>query len=333
MTEFIMPPVRYGSDGHERRVGYEIEYAGVDIDASADIVHRLAGGTLEKCNPFHYEIRDSAYGRFSVEIDASLLHEQEYEKYLDRTGIDLDQLDLRAPLEKLLRSVATIMVPHEIVTPPLALSDMHVIDDIRAELVKAEARGTRESVLYGFGVHLNPELPDTGATSLLAHLRAYCLLYDWICRHSKIDWSRRVGPYINRYPDDYIDLIMQVDYAPNRSQLADDYVRLVPSRNHALDMLPALVALEGDRLLTKVKEPALIKPRPAFHYRLPNCLIGDPDWRVADEWNTWVRVEKLAANAALLEELMQAYRRYRGSWFTQLRGDWPEQVDAIISDL
>lgn len=330
MTEFAMPPVQQGPSGQLRRVGYEIEYAGVDIETSAAIVNDIAGGTLKRTNPFHYDIVDTPHGDFSVEIDATLLHEQAYEKYLKQVGIDIDSLDLRAPLEKLLRSVATIIVPHEIITPPLPLTRMHIIDEIRAALVTVEARGTRESVLYGFGVHINPELPADTAESLLAHLRAYCLAYDWICRQSQVDWSRRIGPYINRYPEQYVELIMQPDYEPTRAQLARDYVHHIPSRNHALDMLPALVYLESDTILQLTREPVLIKPRPTFHYRLPNCLIGDPDWRVAHEWYYWVLVEELAADSERLKSIMQDYWQHKASWLPTLFHSWPDIVNGYL---
>ena len=330
MTDFLRPPLTRNADGQERRVGFEIEYAGVDIDTSAAIVEQIAGGRLERTNPFHYDLLGTAFGDFVIEIDASILHEQAYEKYLTQVGIDLDNLDLRGPLEKLLRSLATMVVPHEIVTPPLPLSRMELIDDVRAELVAAKARGTTESVLYGFGVHINPELPATDTDTLLAFMRAYGLLYDWICKQSHIDWSRRIGPYIKPWPDDYLKLILEPDYKPTRSRLADDYVRYIPSRNHALDMLPVLTYLEGKRLLPRCKEPALIKPRPAFHYRLPNCLIGEPDWRIAHEWYYWVTIERLAADRSLLTKLMQAWRQHEASWLDHLLHSWPEIVDGHI---
>ncbi len=333
MNEFIQPPFRHTAEGRERRVGYEIEYAGVDLDTSANIVNSIAGGRLERTNPFHYDLRDTAFGDFSIEVDASILHEQAYEKYLIQAGINIDSLELRGPLENLLRSVATIVVPHEIVTPPLPLDCMTLIDDIRASLVNAEARGTSESVLYGFGVHINPELPTADSDSLLAFMRSFSLLYDWICKQSKVDWSRRIGPYIKPWPDEYIKLIMQPDYNPTRPQLADDYVHAIPSRNHALDMLPALTQLEGQRLLHHLKEPELIKPRPAFHYRLPNCLIGDPDWRIAHEWRYWVMIERLAADGERLTELMQAWRQHETSWLPHLLESWPGIVDAHLPEL
>lgn len=333
MTDFLMPPVRHGPSGQLRRVGYEIEYAGVDIETSARIVNEIAGGTLKRTNPFHYDIRDTGYGDFSIEVDATLLHEQAYEKYLEHAGIDIDNLDLRAPLEKLLLTIANMFVPHEIITPPLALDSMDIIDSIRAALVEMEARGTSESILYGFGVHINPELPAEDADTLLAHLRAYCLLYDWICKQSRVDWSRRIGPYINHYPEEYIELIMQPDYKPSRRQLAHDYIYHIPSRNHALDMLPALVYLEGNELLPLAREPGMIKPRPAFHYRLPNCLIGDPHWQVAHEWHYWVMVERLAANTERLTQIMNDYRQNKASWLHSIFHPWPDVINGHIEAL
>ncbi|MDZ7734735.1 MAG: amidoligase family protein [Gammaproteobacteria bacterium] len=127
MSEFMQPPVTTNADGRERRVGYEIEYAGVDLDTSAAIVKDIAGGRLERTNPFHYDLRDTEYGDFSIEVDASILHEQAYEKYLSQVGIDIDTLDLRAPLEKLLRSVATVVVPHEMSNATVA-AQSHAVD-------------------------------------------------------------------------------------------------------------------------------------------------------------------------------------------------------------
>jgi hypothetical protein len=43
-------------------------------------------------------------------------------------------------------------------------------------------------------------------------------------------------------------------------------------------------------------ERELIKPRPAWHYRLPNCLIDDPEWSLARPWSEWVTIERLAAD-------------------------------------
>lgn len=328
MSEFRSPPVTKNPDGIERRVGYEIEYAGVDMEEAASLLRDVVGGEIERGNPFHFDLRGSEFGDFVIEVDAQVLHEQTYESYLRSVGIDIDKLDLRGPVETLIGSLASIAVPQEIVTPPLPLSRMSLMEDIRAALVGAKARGTGDSVLYGFGVHINPDLPATSAASLLAHLRAYCLLFDWIVERDGVDWSRRIGPFIRRYPQEYVDLLMQTDYAPDRAQLAQDYVTHMPSRNYALDMLPVLVELEGESLLETVKQAELVKPRPAFHYRLPNCQIGDPAWRIANAWNDWVEVERLAADADRLEVVMQAYREHREAWLTPLVQSW----SSIVAD-
>ena len=332
MSEFHSPPQCALSAGNERRVGYEIEYAGVDMDDAASLLRDVVGGEIKRSNPFHYELCDTRFGDFVIEIDARILHEQEYERYLRGVGIDIDKLDLRGPVEALIGSLASIAVPQEIVTPPLPLSCMDVMEDIRSALVDAKARGTSNSVLYGFGVHINPDLPSPEASSLLAHLRAYCLLYDWICERGEIDWTRRIGPFIRPYPQGYVELLMQSDYAPDRAQLASDYVAHMPSRNYALDMLPALVELEGKNLLQTVKHAELVKPRPAFHYRLPNCDIANPEWRIADVWNDWVEVERLAADAPRLEEVMQAYRAHQSGWVKPLIQRWSSIVSGYVND-
>ena len=48
--------------------------------------------------------------------------------------------------------------------------------------------------------------------------------------------------------------------------------------------------------MDRVEDPHLVKARPAYHYRLPNCLVDEPTGRSRREWNTWVTVERLAAN-------------------------------------
>ena len=67
-----------------------------------------------------------------------------------------------------------------------------------------------------------------------------------------------------------------------------------------LEELGTLAYLDRDRVMRAAKERHLIKGRPAFHYRLPNCLVDEPDWTVAREWNTWVAVERLAGSVLLL---------------------------------
>jgi hypothetical protein len=44
-----------------------------------------------------------------------------------------------------------------------------------------------------------------------------------------------------------------------------------------------------------------VKARPTFHYRLPNCDIGNPDWNLDLSIEMWMAVEALATHKSLDE--------------------------------
>ena len=58
-------------------------------------------------------------------------------------------------------------------------------------------------------------------------------------------------------------------------------------------MLPLFAWIDEDRVRTTIDDPR-IKPRPTFHYRLPNAQVSDSLWSLAEDWNRWVVVETLA---------------------------------------
>ena len=72
-------------------------------------------------------------------------------------------------------------------------------------------------------------------------------------------------------------------------------------------MLPVLAHLDHDRVMNQLEDAALVKPRPAFHYRLPNCMIDEPQWRLAREWNLWVMIEQLANDPIRLAQMSRDY--------------------------
>jgi hypothetical protein len=154
---------------------------------------------------------------------------------------------------------------------------------------------------------LNPEVPDREPATVLAYLRAFLLLEDWIIENAEVDLSRRIAPFIRPFPETYRRRVLALDYAPDAQQLLADYVAANPTRNRGLDLLPLFCALYGDSFLAQVEEAELVKARPTFHYRMPNCELSTPDWSPRADWNRWVALEKLAEDRALLAELSSAY--------------------------
>jgi hypothetical protein len=280
-----------------RRVGVELELGGLDASAAAAVVRDWLGGTVRHLTEAEQEI-DTRLGTFRVELDSTPV------KKLARLGGSGGVASLAA---EVVARLAKEIVPCEIVTPPLEVRDLPRLDELVARLGAAGARGTYDALRFAFGLHFNPELLDPTAPRILAHLRAFSLLYRWLLDEGEVDTVRRVAVYIDPFPTDYVQLIMRDDYAPSLPALIDDYLTHNPTRNRALDMLPMFAHLDPDRVRARVDEP-LIKPRPTFHYRLPNCRVGEPGWRVTDEWQRWIRVEALAAEPDELERARRTFR-------------------------
>jgi putative amidoligase enzyme len=307
MSQFILPDNIKTEEGNTRRVGYEIEYSGVDLEMSAKLLQDVVGGDIEQESSYCFNLENKQFGIFRLELDASLLKDGVYKEYLLKAGINIDDLDLNDELDQILSKVASTVVPNEIVTPPIPMDEMAIVDDIVTALRRKEAEGTRASMFYAFGLHINPELASTKTDYLLSHIRSFTVLFDWICKETKVDLSRKISPYIQPYPDEYARHVLQADYAPDIEQLINDYLDLVGSRNFALDMLPAFAHINEKDVMNKAKEKALIKPRPAFHYRLANSMVDEHDWSVADEWLIWMEIEKLAADTDKLKEHCQSF--------------------------
>jgi hypothetical protein len=286
-----MPPRLTGASGRARRVGVEIEFGGLDFQQAADIVVRLYGGTIREVSRVGVAVENTSLGEFRIELDAMLLKSEKYRDVLEKLGVgEKGQERVGDTLQALLEK----FVPSEIAAPPIAITDLPKLDILRETLREEGALGTRSSLLYAFGLQLNPEVPATDAATLKSFLAAFLQLYDWIVDTAKIDITRKIAPFIDPFPAEYRELVLDPKYRPDLDRLIDDYLLLNPTRNRPLDMLPLFATLREEKVLAAAKEPDQIKKRPTFHYRLPNCLIDEPDWSFADEWNRWVEVERLA---------------------------------------
>ncbi len=315
----LIPPIEKNADGETRKAGFEIEYTGVTLEDSVKILIDIFGGEHVAESRFDNRIVGTRYGDFTVMIDTAVLQNQAYDKYLKKVGVDLDFLRVRNTAEEIIDNVASIMVPYEVVTPPIPMTALHELDRMSEALRESGAKGTGESIFYAFGLHINAEMPSSDSAMLLNYLRAFSLLYLMIVEESKVDISRSISPYIDKFPKTYINKILAQDYSPTIEELADDYMEENPTRNRPLDMLPLLFHILGDPIKEKAKEPHLLSSRPAFHYRLPNCRIDEADWHISDEWLSWLKVETLASDPGLIEKMTESYYKTLQAPFGEMK--------------
>jgi hypothetical protein len=314
------PPRPLTDAGTERRIGVELELAGLDCDAAAAVVQRVLGGHVRRRDSFRLEVEKTSLGEFVVELDTRYAHAGKGDG--DPSSL---QLRLKDGLAEVVGTVAGLWLPVEVVCPPVVPRELGRIDELREALRRAGAVGTHDSVIYAFGLQLNLEVATTEAGYILAHLRAYLLLSDWLREDIGIDLTRRVAPFVRPFPPDYARLVLQEGYRPGRGRLIDDYLAFNPTRNRELDMMPLFAALDPGRVRAAVDDE-LIKPRPTFHYRLPDSRIEDPAWRIRDEWRRWLHVERLADDPERLAAMSHAFlerhpRPHEAAWVKRVR-EW-----------
>ncbi|AHE99454.1 hypothetical protein THITH_15525 [Thioalkalivibrio paradoxus ARh 1] len=312
-------------DGRPRRIGVELEMAGIPLETMAGVVRDEFGGRIETSGAFLTRVRDTEYGTFEIELDSLILKDRGYREHLKRLGIELDDRD-SAALERWLAGAAGRIVPHEIVAPPVPLAALGRIDRMRSTLQRRGARGTQAALLYAFGLQLNIEVHSLEASWITSIIRAFVLLYEALVQAGDIDLARRLSPYIRPFPGGYVRQVLQPGYAPDIAGLIDDYLQHNPTRNRPLDLLPLFAEIDPDRVMAAPVERSLVKPRPALHYRLPNCEIDDPQWNLARPFNGWAEVEHLAADPDRLEAAAAEYLRRPAQALGQLTDEWVQRI-------
>lgn len=307
-ASFRPPPVVQNVRGGVRKAGFEFEFTGVSLNVAAMHVRKVFGGEHVVRSTFVHAVRGTTAGEFAVEMDTTVLKDKTYEKPLRAVGFDARRRDAKW-LEAALLGAFSTLVPTEVATPPLPVTELSPLDALRRRLRDSGAKGTRAGLLYAFGLHINPEIASDDPGYLLSVLRAFLLLFPWLRQRTEVDIARRISPYINPFPPAYARLVLDPDYPADAGRLIDDYLAHNPTRNRPLDLAPVLAHLDPGRVARRVQERHLVKPRPAFHYRLPNCMVDEPQWTIAREWNTWVAVEELANDPARVAEMSRGYLR------------------------
>lgn len=325
-VKFVLPQQLNKADGSPRRVGYELEFAGLELDKVVNILAKQLDAKIEAKSQAESIVFSESLGKFKVELDWQYAKETAAER-AQELGKDKNDDKLTHWLTK----IASQIVPVEIVCPPIAIEDLHKLEPAINQLTSAGALGTDESILYAFGVHINPELPDLTPGVIANYLKAYSICQDWLIKTHQVDPVRRVTPYINPFPDQYIKVVLSYDDKVTISQLIDDYLEHNPTRNRALDVLPLFKFLDENKVLAKIGDDR-VNARPTFHYRLPNCEIDQKTWSLAQSWNIWSVVESLANRQNLLTELSQQWFEHY-SIIQFKKAPWHKTLDQLYQNL
>jgi hypothetical protein len=316
-----MPPVIETDAGRTRRVGVELEFTGLDIDRISALVAEHCGGQVQRSSAYEHRISGDPRGDWGVELDFAYL------KNKGRAHRDPDVAveALEDMAEQLVRLGAEQIVPFEVVSPPIPMNELSAMGPLIARLRDAGARGTTDGLMYAFGMQLNPEVPAGDTQTLRRYLQSFLCLYDWLQARENVDFTRRLTAFAAPFSRDYVRRVVDPDYAPDLAALIDDYLAGNPTRNRPLDLLPLFLHLDPPRVRRVVDDPR-VKPRPAFHYRLPNCEIDRPEWGVDQAWRGWLQVEHLAARPKRLHDLCGAYAAFLDRPLSGFLDDWKEQI-------
>ena len=319
-------------DGERRSVGVEVEMSGIDLAMITCQINVAYGGRIKEVSPYEFVVGDTDIGDIKVELDFEYLKRIGREKAsreLDKNEFS----EFEHYASDALALLSKNFVPCELVGPPLAVDRLHELDIIVDRLRDHGAKGSGYSFFYAFGVHLNPELPDLETETIINYFKAFVCLQDWLVKHEEVSLNRKLLPFIDKFPRDYIRKVVTPEYRPSLEQFIDDYLEHNPSRNRSLDMMPVFAYLDESRLKRQLEDDEKINKRPTFHYRLPNSDIDNPEWGLWKSWNNWLQVEALANDPDRLQQVCEAYLKSNEILSGNFMKPWKDQVNQWLIDL
>ncbi len=320
--QFTLPPQLKTQQGQYRRVGFELEFSGIDLEEVCGLIQTIFQARL--CTQTAVEHRlESSLGTFVVELDWSFIKRH-------AAQADDNPSFLMEEWWRHLGQAAALFVPIEVVCPPIDIRNIDSLQVLVDRLRETGAQGTNESIIAAYGVHINTEIPALDAKNLFAWLRAFALLQWWLVEQHQLDLTRRISPYVNLYPDDYLICLFSCQQ-PDMETIFSDYLQFNADRNRALDLLPILAQIDNERIQREVNDER-IKARPAFHYRLPNCQIDREHWSLAKAWNLWCVVERLADRPDDLTRLAAKFLESDRPFLGVNRAAWVEFIDQWLKD-
>jgi len=324
-SKYVKPARVLNQQGEVRRVGFELEFAGLDLPTAAQAVANALDGTVELDTQAECKVKHPKYGNFKIELDWSFAKNMARRR-LEEQGASEDMV------MTLMTDLARQIVPLEVVCAPVPVDALSTLDPMVEQLQQAGALGTADSLIYAFGVHINAELPDFDSATLVSYLKAYCVAQTWLIKAHGVDPLRRLTPYIDSYPKRYVQKVMAYTETTPVMQIIDDYLEDNPTRNRGLDLLPLFKHMNEQRVLAAVEDER-VNARPTFHYRLPNCEIEDPLWTLSHSWNIWCVVEHLAADPVTLKSMCEQWTDYNNNLINLKEEPWHQELAHMYENL
>lgn len=277
--------------GGSREVRVTVEFGRLDAASAANAVQNRFGGTIRSDGPHRLSVSGTEFGKFKIELDRD---------WIDRSAgghFVLDKAKERPD------DISRDLVPTEVITPPMPADRLCEIDVLVHDLVRLSAQGTRDGPLNRFCAHMTPSLDPADLTpgSILRVLQAFLLEAPAQCVAPDIDPIRTLPPLVDPFPSDYVDRVLDPDYAPTFAALIDDYLRSNATGDRELDMLPLFSLVDRARVQLAVPD-SRISARAVFHWRLPNADFEHPGWSVAGQWSRRLRIERLSLDVADLAD-------------------------------
>jgi len=317
------------AEGQPRRIGLELEFAGLELEEAAGLIQSLYGGEVSSANRYEYHIKGTRFGDFRVELDARILKKMADLNVFQRFGLNIDEKMIQDSVGDVVDAIAKTVIPLEIVMPPVQLEEIGELEDLRMALQENKAKGTGSSFMHAFGLHMNIEVPDLEILTILNYLRAFLVLYPWLLEELEIDLSRRISPFIDHFPEKFVFHVLKPEYDPDEHQFIEDYLRYNPTRNRPLDLLPVLALMDSPKIDEALGDEKN-RPRPTFHYRLPNSRIEDPDWSFRQEWGYWAKIEGLASKKDMLDKLSELYMFRKGATVVSFSKEWAQTLRILL---
>ncbi|WP_158970414.1 amidoligase family protein [Chachezhania sediminis] len=278
-----------------RRVGIEIEFGGLSPEEAARCAAAAVHGSAAPLGPAEWHVPNSDCGALDIYLDTKFRPQS--------AGFLADAVI----------SLGRSVIPVEVVTEPRPQADLPVMESMLSALTARGAKGSGDGLAWSFGLHLNVELADPKSGADLPPVAlAFALLEPWLRARDPMDFSRRILPFASTFPDGFVDEMAHAGPEMDMDTFVGIVGRHIASRNHGLDLLPAIAAVRPDEFQHYYPGNTTVKPRPAFHYRMPDSRLGTPGWSLAYEWRRWVLIERVARAPHLLATLCEVWEDYMG---------------------